>query len=193
MKVGILGGTFDPIHNGHLALARAAQRQLRLDVVYFLLSPRSPFKLHHKITSASVRLKMLRLALKSRRAFRVATWELMRRGPSYTVATLAAYKKKYPHHQLFLILGSDAFAGFERWKNPDKILKLATLVIGRRPGSDVPDCLPGVAVMKGLFPAVSSTELREKLASLSFAHVPVPPAVKSFLLKRKLYSHLHAQ
>jgi nicotinate-nucleotide adenylyltransferase len=193
MRVGILGGTFDPLHNGHIALARAALRQLKLDTVYFLLSPRSPFKLGQRLTPASQRLAMLRLGLRGRSGFRVATWELKRRGPSYMVTTLTAYKRRHPRHELFLVLGSDAFAGFGRWKNPRKILKLATLVVGRRPGVDMDACVPSVAVLRGIFPDVSSTALRAMFAGKRAAHAPVPPAVRSFIVRRKLYSPPHVR
>ncbi len=193
MRIGILGGTFDPIHNGHIALARAAQRQLKLDAIYFLLSPRSPFKLQEHLTPAPLRLSMLRLALRGRPGFRIATWELKRRGPSYMATTLTAYKKAHPRDQVFLVLGSDAFAGFARWKNPEKILKLATLVVGRRPGSDLPDCVPCVAILKGIFPNVSSTSLRDACARKTPKKAAVPPSVRSFLLRRKLYSSSHVR
>jgi nicotinate-nucleotide adenylyltransferase len=168
-------------------LARAALQQLKLDKVYFVLSPRSPFKLKSKLTSAPIRLQMLRLALRGRSGFRVGTWELQRRGPSYTVATLAAYHQAHPRDRLFFILGSDAFAGFERWKNPRKILKLATLVVGRRPGASMTECVPGAALLRGTFPDISSTDLRNVSRRRQLDRAVIPSTVRSFILKRKLY------
>jgi nicotinate-nucleotide adenylyltransferase len=190
-RIGVLGGTFDPVHNGHLALAQAALRQLKLDTVYFLLSPRSPFKLRQKITPAPLRLAMLRRALVGRRGFRVATWELNRRGPSYMVTTLSRRKKSHPREEIFLILGSDAFAGFERWKNPRKILDLATVVVGRRPGANLPKRIPGATVLNGTFPLISSTDLRAEFALAKPGKTLLPAAVRSFIFRRKLYSPPH--
>lgn len=180
MKVGILGGTFDPVHNGHITLGTAALRQLKLDRVYFLLSPRSPFKTENIISPVSARRRMLALALRSNKKFAVGTWELRRRGPSYTVTTLADYKKAHPKHEIFLILGSDAYAGFGRWKNPAKIRALATLVVGFRPGTAIAR-KSGAVVLKGRFPHVSSTAARA--GNLS----GIPAAVRQFIKAKKLY------
>jgi nicotinate-nucleotide adenylyltransferase len=191
MRVGILGGSFDPVHNGHIALARAALRQLKLDRVYFLLSPRSPFKLNQPLSPISARLEMVRAAVRTNKKFRVGRWELKRPGPSYTADTLDRYHKSHPRHSLFLLMGSDVLQGFLEWKKPNLILRLATLAVARRPGATLPACMPAVAILRGIFPSVSSSNLRNLFASKRPSKAPVPPAVRAVILRRKLYSSPH--
>lgn len=187
MRIGILGGSFDPVHKGHLSLARAALQQLKFDLVYFLLSPRSPFKQHHHQTSVGTRKQMLRLAIEKNAKFRIALWELKRRGPSYTVDTLRAYKKKNPSHELFLILGSDAFLTFNRWKNPKEIKKYCQLVIGRRPGASLKKSTGSLFVLRGIFPKISSTQIRRQAGLRKSVRDLVPSRVAQYISKEKVY------
>lgn len=201
MRIGLLGGTFDPVHKGHLQLADAALKQLKLSRVYFVLSPLSPFKKKQRLTPAPLRLEMLRAALKGKSRLKVATWELERRGPSYTIETIRAYKRRHPNHQLFVIMGSDTWAGFRRWKNPQQILKLATVVVGCRPGSHdrrvtppLPPPLtgrgiriPAFLILNGLFPSISSTEIRASLAKGERPLRQMPAAAARVAVRRGLY------
>src|SRR3954467_7566966 len=118
MRVGLLGGTFDPLHYGHLGLADAARRQLKLDRIYLVLSPRSPFKVNRRLTPAVQRKRAVQAALGGRKGFSLGTWELNRKGPSYTVTTLRTLRRAHPRWDLYLILGSDTYRGFSRWKEP---------------------------------------------------------------------------
>ena len=167
MKIGVLGGSFDPIHKGHIKLGGAALRQLGLDKVYFVLSPKTPFKIQDAMWPVEDRLRMLQTALKPHKGFQTARWELKRRGPTYTIDTLKNFKKLHPSAEIYLIMGSDVFRTFRRWKNPEGILRLATVVVGRRNGSikaPIPPRFRGhVLFLKGRFPAFSSTELRMRL------------------------------
>jgi nicotinate-nucleotide adenylyltransferase len=181
MRVGLLGGSFDPIHVGHISLARAAQRQLKLPRIYFVVAKHSPFKSASAQTPAAVRAQLVRRALQGNKSFRVALWELKRRGPSYTVDTLRAYKKAHPRDEVFFITGSDALAGFKKWKNPSAILKLAQLVVGRRPGAKLTLPHKNVITLKGRFPNVSSTGLR------SGSTKGLPAGVAALIKKRGLY------
>lgn len=183
MKIGLLGGTFDPVHNGHLKLAAAALKQLRLDRVYFVLSPRSPFKLDHAQTPVSSRLTMLAAALRGRKRFSVGRWELKRRGPSYTYMTLESLRKRNPKQKLFLIMGSDVLRGFARWKNPAKVRRLATVVVGRRPGASAPTS-KGIVTLRGVFPKISSTNVRA-LARRGKKFEPLVPAAVANVIRRK--------
>ena len=190
MRIGLLGGSFDPVHAGHLSLARAAMTQLNLRRVYFVLAPRAPLK-RVPVTPAKDRLAMLRLALRGRRDFAAATWELGRNGPSYTVRTLRERKAARPADDLYFILGSDAAARFSRWREPRAILRLATLVVGRRPGHRSPR-LPAWArgrtvVLRGTFPDVSSTAIRKGLLNASFRKRWLPEPVARYALRRGLY------
>lgn len=190
MRIGIFGGTFDPVHKGHLSLAQAAQKELGLAKVHFVLSPRSPFKLKQKSAPVSARLHMLRAAVKGQKAFAAADWEVKRKGPSYTIDTVRSYRRKHPTHQIFLIVGSDALSDFRKWKNWKEILDSANLVVGRRPGSalKIPSLLvPHVWVLNGTFPNVSSTQLRRSLRRKKRSrHIPAP--VESLLYKWNLYA-----
>lgn len=190
-RVGLFGGSFDPIHNAHLRLASAALTQLKLDRVYFVFSPRSPFKRRKSQTAPSLRLKMIRLAIKKSKKVRPALWELRRKGPSFTYDTLRWYKKTHPMHDLFFILGSDAYAGIDRWKRPSGVRRLCTLVVGKRPGDPTPNPSHkgrgNIIVLKGTFPDVSSTAIRRQLAAGKSVKGKVPPAVLKFIRQRNLY------
>lgn len=187
MRIGLFGGSFDPVHSAHLKLASAALTQLKLDRMYFVLSPRSPFKKGKPQTPASLRAKMLKLALRNSKKMRVALWEMRRQGPSYTIDTLRWYKQKHPRHDLFFILGSDAYAGLSHWKNPVGIRRLCTLVVGRRPGTK--RIKAGAIILKGTFPPVSSTAIRHQIAEGKPAKRKVPPTVLKLIQQRNLYRH----
>jgi nicotinate-nucleotide adenylyltransferase len=190
VRVGLFGGSFDPIHDGHLKLASAALRQLRLDRVYFIVARRSPFKAGKSGAPGPVRLDLVRRAIRGRRRFSAADWELKRRGASYTVTTLRAYHRRHPRHALFLIAGTDALKGFARWRKPRDIAALATLVAGRRPGGAWPRLSSGLGAgylrLRGTFPTTSSTAIRRAVVS---GHRPkgVPPVVGREILRRGLY------
>lgn len=166
MKIGLLGGSFDPIHKGHLALATAALRELALDRVYFILNPLSPFKTSQPLTPVRSRLSLLRKAIRVNKKFKVGLWEIKQRKPSFTIDTLKKIKKEKPKDHLFFIMGSDSWKSFSKWKSPEKILELSTVVIGRRPGNlsvKIPKALQeNTHLLKGRFPAISSTEIRSR-------------------------------
>jgi nicotinate-nucleotide adenylyltransferase len=168
MRIGLFGGSFDPVHSAHLKLAAAALRELKLSRVYFVLSPKSPFKQHKRQTPVRDRLTFLRRALDGNEKFHIARWELERPGPSYTVDTILSYKKRFPAHELFFIMGSDGLEKFKKWKRPAMIVKNAQLVVGRRPGSmdHLPKKICGqkILYLKTAFPRLSSTEIRERLS-----------------------------
>jgi nicotinate-nucleotide adenylyltransferase len=180
MNVGLLGGTFDPLHNGHLKLAKAALKQEKLACVYLVLSPKSPFKINQALSPVPLRKKWLQAGLKSQHRLHMGSWELNRKGPSYTLKTLQKIKKLHPKWNLFFILGSDAFSGFSKWKNPVGIVKLASLLVGRRPHHKLKPVLnrwaPRVRILKGVFPDVSSSEIRSLLKTN-------PKAVKKLVPK----------
>ena len=176
VRVGVFGGTFDPVHVGHLAIANAALESVPLDRVLFVLARRSPLKERGPVAPEEDRLRMLELAVAGEPRFAVSQIELDREGPSYTVDTL---ERLAGDDHLFLILGSDAIADFPRWKDPDRIAKLATLVVADRPGA--PARLGDAPIVAFDAPRldISSRELRARAArGLSLRYLVPEPAWK---------------
>lgn len=167
MRIGILGGSFDPIHKGHLKLATAARRQLKLACVY-LVPSKNPFKKYQDKTTAKLRVERLRRAFQGKRGFHVSLEEVKRPGPSYTIDTLLHFRRRFPKMEFYLIMGSDSLKTFKKWKKPREIVRLAQLAVGRRPGSseNLPAQIFGreVIYLEGAFPRVSSSEIRKKNA-----------------------------
>ena len=187
MRVGIFGGSFDPVHVGHLAIANAALESVPLDRVLFVLARRAPLKERGPVAGEADRLAMLELAVAGEPRFSVSRIELERAGPSYTVDTLEALSGA---DLLFLILGGDALAALPRWKDPDRIATLATLVVAERPGA------PERAghEQKGTVVAfdaprldISSLELRARAARGRSLRYLVPDPVWRHIEARGLY------
>ena len=193
MRVGVLGGTFDPVHRGHLALARAAREELALDEVLFVPAGQPWRKEGRVVAPAGHRLAMLRLALEDEPAFAVETMELERPGPSYTADTLEALRAARPDDELFFVIGEDALADLPNWVRPERILELATLAVARR--VDVPQAagerLPGLSerVVRLKMPllAVSATEIRERVRRGEPIGELVPPTVGAYIREHGLY------
>ena len=162
MKIGILGGTFDPIHAGHLALARAAKNQFNLSKVLFIPAFIPPHKAAERsMTPAPYRYRMVELAIKGESSFEISHVELDRAEISYTVDTLRTLKAKYPSAELYLILGEDACLEFSTWKDPDQIRMLCRIVVAKRPGWEKKGVLAGVDGWIKMNPVdVSSSSLR---------------------------------
>ena len=139
MRLGIYGGSFDPIHYGHLLLAESCREQCRLDQIWFTPAAIPPHKLERQLTSGQHRLEMLKLATSGNEAFRVNDQEIQRGGVSYTVDTLADLQAKDPNRELFFLMGADSLADLHTWKEPKRICELAIPVVVRRSGAAVPD------------------------------------------------------
>jgi len=134
-RIGLFGGTFDPPHLGHLALAEWARERLGLDHVLFVPAGRPPHKRGARLSSAAARVAMTRLAVRGNPAFRLSTIEVRRGGPSFTVDTLRALRARHAGARLFLIMGEDSLDDFATWREPAAIARLATLAVARRPGA----------------------------------------------------------
>ncbi|MEX0800995.1 MAG: nicotinate-nucleotide adenylyltransferase [Dehalococcoidia bacterium] len=197
VRLGVLGGTFDPVHRGHLALAAAARDELALDEVLFVPAGRPWRKADSEISSHTDRLEMLRLALAGEDAFAVSTVELEREGPSYTADTLQALHDERPDAELYFIVGADALADLPNWVRPERILELARLAVARR--DDVDDeavreaerRLPALAtrvvwLSMPVLP-VSATEIRERVRRGQPIEELVPAAVAAYIRERGLY------
>lgn len=194
MKIGILGGSFDPIHFGHLLMAQSAVEALGLDVVFFVPAFCSPFKTRHPVPDASKRLAMVKEAIKGNKAFKCYGGELRRGRVSYTIDTLKELKTKYPKAKFYLLMGADNLRTFQRWKDPQGILRLARLVILNRPGFDknYPKHWPYVKID---MPAVdiSSSDIRGRLNLRKSIWYLTPKAVIQYIKRYKLYSHSEAR
>lgn len=184
VRLGVFGGTFDPVHVGHLAIAHAALESVPLDRVLFVIARRSPLKERGPVASEEDRLRMLELAVAGEPRFAVSRVELDRNGPSYTVDTLELLTGT---NDLFLILGSDAIADLPRWKDPDRIARLATLVVADRPGA--PERMGDAPVVQFDAPRldISSRELRARAARGRSLRYLVPDHVWKHIEARGLY------
>jgi nicotinate-nucleotide adenylyltransferase len=189
LSLGILGGTFDPIHLGHLRAAESAREALGLERVLFVPSAQPPHRPAPR-ASALDRYAMVALATAGRSEFVPCDLELERGGPSYSVDTLLELRDREPRQALVLILGSDALADLPAWREVGRIFSLARVAIVARPGAAaVTGPLPGdVERVAGAGLDVSSSAIRAHLAAGSSVHYLVPPAVAGYIAKRGLYA-----
>ena len=198
MKIGILGGTFDPIHNGHIKVAEEVRSQLGLAIVIFVPAGQPWLKAGNAISAAEHRLEMLRLALADYPYFILALTEINRSGPSYTVDTIAEMRAELKaEDELFFILGWDSLSQVPRWKEPTRLIKLCRLVAVPRPGYSLPDIkklkekIPGLSESLILLEKpeidISATEIRRKVAEGFSIHGLVPPSVEKYIEQHRLY------
>ena len=196
MRIGLLGGTFDPFHFGHLAAADAAVDCAELDRVTFVPAAQPPHR-PSAIASPHQRIEMCRLGIEGEPRFEVSDLELKRQGPSYTVDTLKELKKQAPEDELFLILGWDAAQLFSTWHEPETVRELAMIVVVARPGSRAPreEDLEGVGLEKAKVvlclattPDVSASEIRKAVGEGISITGKVPKAVERFIAEHRLYA-----
>jgi nicotinate-nucleotide adenylyltransferase len=204
MRIGIYGGSFDPVHLGHLIAAESAREQASLEKVIFVPAAQSPHKTHHTLAPAADRLAMLELATSGHGAFEVSSMELDRGGISYTVETLVEMTARFPDDQLVLLLGPDAVRGLPRWREPARIAELAELVTVSRVGLDDVNQLRDDAELRELLGAaaverliagcvqmpavgVRATEVRQKVGAGRSVRYLVPMAVAAYIRHHGLY------
>lgn len=193
-RIGIYGGTFDPVHLAHLVLAEQCLEQLRLDAVWFIPAAISPFKLQGPVTPGKVRREMLEMAIAGHPRFRVDPIELERTGPSYTVETLRSLSDRYPDHEWTLLLGADSLRDFPTWREPQEIVRLARVAAvnrgsepaesGRQFRQQFGDRLDRVT-MPGL--QVSGSDLRARVREGRSIRFLVPRAVEMLIKQHRLY------
>ncbi len=190
-KIGILGGTFDPIHIGHLVLAEQVKEKLKLDQVIFIPCFSPPHKRGRKLSPAKDRFHMTQLALKGNPFFSVSDIELKRKGLSYTVDTLKQLKNLYSDSQIYFLTGSDVLNEIHTWKDPEKIYKLVKVVIATRPGFDEFDPENHFAkksiIVKITGVDISSSQIRERVKKGQSIKYLVPLKVEEYIKKEKLY------
>lgn len=188
MKIGVFGGTFDPPHLGHLVVATDVFEALRLDRLLLVPSAQHPFKGSSVRAAPELRVEMIRAAVRGDPRFEVDELELHRAGPSYTVDTLRALRERYPDAELFFLIGADNLRELPAWREPEEVVRLATLVVmsrgGERAGPDVP--YPALAV-KVTRVDISATEIRRRAGSGRSIRYLVPEAVREIIARESLY------
>jgi nicotinate-nucleotide adenylyltransferase len=201
MRIGVFGGTFDPVHTGHLILAEQAREQARLDGVWFVPAPRPPHKAGSELTRFEQRVEMLALAVAGNPAFRVDELENERPGPTYTVDTFAELRRRHPGDDFFLLVGSDALEDLPLWHQPVELLRQAGLVVMARPGHavhgaqelrarlDLPASVPlRMEVVQAPLIDISSHDLRKRAAAGRSLRYFLPRAVECYILEKQLYT-----
>lgn len=200
-RLGIFGGSFDPVHYGHLLLAECCREQCSLDVVRFIPAAISPHKVGSQPVSADDRVEMLQLAIGGHEHFEVSTSEIDRGGVSYTVDTLTAIKEEAPDRQLFFLMGADSLFDFPDWKSPERICELCTPVVVSRPGSPEPDFRVLSKIVDATRMAeiqqhavqmpqidISSTEIRERASTNRSIRFQLPRAAEKYIETKSLYA-----
>ncbi len=188
-RIGIFGGTFDPIHNGHLITAQSVMEFRKLEKIIFIPAYISPHKQHEKASSAQHRLNMLNLAIENIPFFECSDFEIKQHTISYTIDTLREYKKHYD--EIDLIIGYDNIFQFHTWKEPDEILKLANIVVLKRKSShplDFVDKYVEAATFvqtRGI--EISATDIRNRVHADLPIYCLVPEKVLLYINKNKLY------
>ncbi|KPL00943.1 MAG: hypothetical protein AMJ91_02475 [candidate division Zixibacteria bacterium SM23_73_3] len=190
-KIGILGGTFDPIHLGHLVLAEQVKEKLGLDQVIFIPCFSPPHKTRRKLSPAKDRYCMTKLALKDNPFFSVSDTELKRKGVSYTIDTLRQLKILFPDSEIYFLTGSDVLNEICTWKDPEKIFGLTKFVIATRPGFDEFDSKNHFAkkstIVRITGMDISSSQIRERVKKGRTIKYLVPDKVEEYIREKKLY------
>lgn len=201
-KIGILGGTFDPIHNGHIELALCAIKSLNLRKVLFIPTNIPPHKIKKSTTSAWDRINMCKLATLNYDKFEVSSMEIDRGGISYTVDTLKILKEIYIGSDLYFIIGSDMFLSYKIFKSYEEIFKMCTLCVAARENDSIKDlikckkflydnfrCNSEILYMNKI--ELSSTSIRNNIKNNKSIHGFIPAKVEEYILKNHLYTELN--
>ena len=198
MRIGVFGGTFDPIHYGHLLLAETCRETLRLDQVRFIPAASPPHKQDHQISDGHARADMLQLAVSGYTEFVVDRRELKRKGPSFTVDTLTEFSTEFPDAELYFLVGADSLRDLLTWREPERITQLATLVACNRPGLPVldhdqistwvgPELSHRIETVQIPGTDISASELRDRVRTNRSLRFLTPRAVEAFVIEHRLY------
>ncbi len=196
MRLGLFGGTFDPIHLGHLVLAEQCREACKLDAVWFVVAGSPPHKPGDR-TPVADRLEMVRIAIAGHPAFSVSEIETSRPGPHYSVETLASVHRDRPTDALFFLIGADSLTDLPRWREPETIARLATVVVVNRPGIDLapevgplpsfgPEALPIQSVTIPPI-GIASHDIRRRIAEGRSVRYLIPRGVEAYIHAQKLY------
>lgn len=183
MKIGIFGGSFNPVHNGHIALASKIRELAKLDEVWFVVSPHNPLKNADSLMSDEDRLEMVRLAVEGIEGLVASDYEFHLPQPSYMLHTLQCLRKDYPEDSFSLVIGADNWACFDRWFGYKEIISGFQIIIYPRKGTDIDISLlpPSVKLLDIRLYNISSTEIRQKLMDRKSIDGLVPKCVADYL------------
>jgi nicotinate-nucleotide adenylyltransferase len=193
LRIGLFGGTFNPVHIAHLIIAERARDELHLEKLIFMPCAIPPHKTRQKISSPSHRLDMLKLATRNHSHFEVSDLEISRGKVSFTVDTLQALRSMYScsKEELFLIIGEDNVVEFHSWKNPDKILQLCRIVAVKRPKVNLSEKArvrhPDFIYIDAPLMDISSSDIRERVKNNKTITFLVPAAVEEYIVSHQLY------
>ncbi len=198
MKIGIFGGSFDPIHNGHLYMAQQVLKEYELDKIILIPAGHSPNKSEKEMTPAGRRLKMVQIAVESKKYLTVSSMEVDSTERSYTYRTMQKLSEIYPNDDLYFIMGADSLDYFDQWYHPEIICQLATILVVNRDDFSVEDLSNKIKQIQCLFPAdirivhcekydISSHELRDMMKNGENVSDYIPRDVLSYIQEKNLY------
>lgn len=183
----IFGGSFDPVHTGHLSLAGEVCSKGLANEVWFMVSPQNPLKQGTGLTDENERLRMVQLAIEGNPCFCASDFEFHLPRPSYTINTLTALEKAFPDREFLLLIGADNWEKFDRWYKGDEILSRYGVIVYPRGNEAVPELPDGVTWLRAELRDVSSTMIREKIARGDSIDGLVPDAVRDYIEMKKIY------
>lgn len=188
-RIGLFGGSFDPIHLGHLLVAQAACEEFHLDRLFFIPAAQSPLKPEQAPAPAELRLRMLRLALAGEIQYEVDDQEIRRGSPSYTIDTVHVYRQRYPKASLFYIIGADNVPSLHKWRAADELAALLEYLVVPRPGDPPVPAKPPFRIhqLVGTPIAISSSDIRARIKAGRPIHHLVPHAVAETIRNSGLY------
>lgn len=190
MKIGIMGGSFNPIHVGHAIIANYMMQNSGLDRLWLMVSPENPFKTGHKMASGMHRLRMTEMVSRHIDGVETSAFEFQMPRPSYTIDTLNALQEKFPDDEFYLIIGADNWASFDRWRSPEEIVSRFHIIIYPRQGYEVviPDKLKErVTLVEAPLIEVSSSYIRSQLEQLKNMCFYLPEEVYDYVVRNRLY------
>lgn len=196
--IGIMGGSFDPIHFGHLLAATCAADEFKLERVFFVPAAIPPHKRDLNLASEKDRLQMALLATADNPSFEVSDVEISRGGVSYTIDTLRYFKDKYPDHRIYFITGADTIPEIHSWRSPKELLELAHFIVALRPGYTFEGLdrefykqyIERIVFMEMPVMGISSTEIRRRVREGKTIRYQVHPAVLEYICEHRLYCNL---
>lgn len=201
-KIGIMGGTFDPIHNGHLKLGEQAHREYDLDEVWFMPSGHPPHKDEDCVTAPALRLAMTEEAVKNRPGFFCSNFEVKRKGNTYTAQTLTNLLKIYPEHTFYFIIGADSLYEIEKWYEPELVMNQAVILVARREYEDADRTMEqqithltthynaDIRILHCSEMDISSAEIRQKVAKGLSVVADLPESVLTYIKEHDLYQKM---